>query len=218
MRTLGIFGAGGLGIEILEMAQIVNEITPRWDGFVFVNNGDAVDPINGIEVMGINEALQRYGDSLDAVVAVGEPTLRAKIAIEINEHHLQSPTIIYPSVRIPASSHIGAGTCIFPGVYISTNVTICNNVLISPNAVIGHDNLIEDNVVISSTAVLAGMVHIKKNAYIGPSVAIKESLTIGSGSVAALGSIVFKDIEDGDLVIGNPARVSKRSSERIFNG
>lgn len=217
MKTLAIFGAGGLGIEILEMAQIINDITHKWDRYIFVNNGDKADSVFGVEVMGLDEAISQYGTDIDAVVAVGEPTLREKISNQISQYGFSQPTIIHPSVRIPASSTIGAGTCIFPGVYISTNVTIKNNVLISPNAVIGHDNLVEDNAVISSTCVLAGMIHVKKNAYIGPSVTIKESLTIGEYSVAALGSVVFKDIEDGDLVIGNPARVSKRSNEKIFH-
>lgn len=219
MKILGIFGAGGLGIEILEMARIINENESIWKDYVFVNNGDKVEPIDGVNVMGLDEAIEEYGkDNLDAVIAVGEPALRAQIANQIKQNGLSQPNIIYPMVRIPKSTTIGNGVCIFPGVYVSTNVEIKDNVLISPNAVIGHDNLIEDNAVISSTAVLAGMVHVKENAYIGPSAIVKESLTIGRYSVAAIGSVVFKDIDDGDLVIGNPARVSKRSSEHVFKG
>lgn len=219
MKTLGIFGAGGLGIEILEMARIINEVDHKWAGYVFVNNGDEAEPIDGVEVMGLEAALDKYGkDNLDAVIAVGEPTLRSKIANQISQNGLSQPNIVYPQVRIPKSTTLGVGVCIFPGVYVSTNVDIRNNVLISPNAVIGHDNVIEDNAVISSTAVLAGMVLVKESAYIGPGSIIKESLTIGKFSVAAIGSVVFKDIEDGDLAIGNPARVSKRSSDHVFKG
>lgn len=218
MKTLAIFGAGGLGVEILEMARIVNERDNRWDGYIFVNNGDAVDPVCGVEVMGIDTALSKYPDSLEAVIAVGEPTLRAKIAREIEDNHLPKATIIYPSVYIPASAVIGDGVCIFPGAYVSTNVVIKDNVLVSPNAVIGHDNVIDNNVILSSTSVLCGMVHVKESGYIGPGAIVKENLTVGHFSVAAMGSVVFKDIEDGALAIGNPARASKRSGEKIFNG
>lgn len=218
MRTLAIFGAGGLGIEILELARIINEKDNKWDDFVFVNNGDTVEPIDGVEVMGLSDAIAKYPDGFSAIIAVGEPTLRAKISKQITDNSIPRATIIDPGVHIPHSTIIGEGVCICTGAYISTNATIKDDVLISQHAVIGHDVIIENCSVVSSTCVVCGMVHIKEHAYLGPSSTVKESLTIGQWSVAALGSVVFSDIEDHSLVIGNPARASKRSSEAIFKG
>lgn len=216
MKVLGIFGAGGQGVEILDIARTINEINMTWDKFIFVNNGDPEDPIDGVEVMGIEKALELYAGDLYASIAVGEPTLREKISKQLIQYNIPCATLISPNVRIPHTTTIEDGACIFPNVYLSSNTKIGKNVLISPNAVIGHDVIIEDNVVISAGAIVCGMVNAKKNSYIGPGAIIKESLTIGSGAVASLGSVVFKDINDGDLVVGNPARVSIRSGEKIF--
>lgn len=216
MKVLGIFGAGGQGIEILDVARTINDINKTWDKFIFVNNGDPEDPIDDVEVMGLEKALELYSGDLYAVIGVGEPTLRLKIAKQLIEYGIPAATLISPNVRVPHTTTIEEGACIFPNVYLSSNTTIGRNVLISPNAVIGHDVIIEDNVVISAGAIVCGMVNAKKNSYIGPGAVIKENLTVGENAVASMGSVVFKDINDGDVVVGNPARVSIRSSERLF--
>lgn len=216
MNTLAIFGAGGLGTEILEIARMINSQEPKWNDFVFINNGDTVPDIDGVRVMGLEYALSLYGNTLEAVIAVGEPTLRSKIAADIDNNQIRRSTIISPEIHIPKSTVLSEGVVICPGAYISANATLGKDVLISQNAVVGHDVILDENVVVSATCVLCGMVHVKDNAYIGPGAVVKESLTIGKFAVAAIGSVVFKDIEDGAMALGNPARVTKRSSERIF--
>lgn len=218
MKILAIFGAGGLGVETLELARIINEKEHTWDGFVFVNNGDEVPDIEGVCVCSVEKAVEKYGDALEGIIAVGEPTVRKKIVGDFEKYSIKGARIISPDVHIPTSTKIGEGVCICTGAYISCNVTIGDNVIISQHAIVGHDVVIDNNVIISATCVLCGMVHVKDNSYIGPGALVKESLTIGEGSVAAIGSVVFKDVKDGELVIGNPARASIRSGEKIFNG
>lgn len=216
MKILAIFGAGGQGIEALEIARSINAVTPTWGGFIFVNNGDEVPPIDGVPVMSLEKAIELYSGRLEGSIAVGEPALRNKIADQLSQNNIPGANLISPGVKIPHTSSVGEGVCIFPNVFIASNTKIGRHVIISPNAVIGHDCVIEDNVVISAGAIISGMVNAKKNSYIGPGVLIKESITIGEGAVASIGSVVFKDIKDGDLVIGNPARPSIRSGEKIF--
>lgn len=60
-----------------------------------------------------------------------------------------------------------------------------------------------------------GKVHIKKRAYLGMNTLVVKPVTIGEDAIIGAGSIVTKDIPDGEVWAGNPARfIRKRSNAK----
>lgn len=55
-----------------------------------------------------------------------------------------------------------------------------------------------------------GNVHIKRGAFLGANTVIVKPVTIGENAVVGAGSIVTKDIPDGEIWAGNPARLIKK--------
>ena len=55
-----------------------------------------------------------------------------------------------------------------------------------------------------------GQVHIKKRAYLGMNVLVVKPVTIGEDAIVGAGSIVTKDIPDGEVWAGNPARFIRK--------
>lgn len=55
-----------------------------------------------------------------------------------------------------------------------------------------------------------GKVHIKKRAYLGMNVLVVKPVTIGEDAIVGAGSIVTKDIPDGEVWAGNPARFIRK--------
>ena len=53
-------------------------------------------------------------------------------------------------------------------------------------------------------------IYIKDGAWIASGVIITGPVTIGENTVIGAGSVVAKDIPDGVLAVGNPAKVVKR--------
>ena len=48
-------------------------------------------------------------------------------------------------------------------------------------------------------------------------VQIKEGISIGSNTIIGMGSVVYNDIPDNMIAIGNPARpIKKNLSKRVF--
>ena len=43
---------------------------------------------------------------------------------------------------------------------------------------------------------------------------IKERLTIGHSTIVGMGSVVYTDVPDGVVCVGNPARVSRRNTDK----
>ena len=106
---------------------------------------------------------------------------------------------------------IGANTCIDKGTLGDT--IIGDNVKIDNLCHIAHNVLIEDNVVVIALSMIGGSVVLKENSYIAPSASVMNQLTIGKNSIVGLGSVVIKEVDDKDVVVGVPAKVIRKNLE-----
>ncbi len=126
-------------------------------------------------------------------------------------------TLIHPEVTIPESTIIGLGVVICKFVSITCDINIGDNVYVHPMACIGHDATIGSHAVISSFVVVAGNCNVKGCSFLAINVILKQGVCIGSNSIIGLASVVYKDIPDNVIALGNPARPMKNNTElRVF--
>jgi UDP-2-acetamido-3-amino-2,3-dideoxy-glucuronate N-acetyltransferase len=96
---------------------------------------------------------------------------------------------------------IGDNVTIKCGVQIWDGISIEDNVFVGPNATFTNDKYPRSKVypdVFAKTT-------IKKGASIGANATIICGITIGENATIGAGSVVTKDIPDGELWYGNPA-------------
>ncbi len=131
-----------------------------------------------------------------------------------------------------------------PGAYIREQVTIGDHAIIMSGAVInigvciGEETLIDMNVVlggrasigsrchIGAGAVVAGVIEppsakpviIEDDVIIGANAVILEGVHVGKHAVVGAGSIVTKDVPEGAVVVGNPARIVKETKDEKTKG
>lgn len=112
------------------------------------------------------------------------------------------------NVVIEDDVEIGNNTCIDRAVlgktWIRKNAKIDNLVHIAHGAEIGENSLIIAN------AMIAGSVRIGKNSWVAPSASILNQKKIGENVTVGMGAVVIKDVEDNDVVAGNPSRSLKK--------
>ena len=105
------------------------------------------------------------------------------------------------NVEIFAHSTVARGilsdTIIGDGTKIDTFVHVAHNVVIGKKCEI-----------ISGT-ILGGSVSIGDMSFLGMNSAIKNNIKIGNNVIVAAGAVVIKDVQDGDIVAGNPAKSIK---------
>ena len=72
-------------------------------------------------------------------------------------------------------------------------------------------------VVISSMVNIGGKTVIGRNTYIGMGALVKDQVRIGDGVIVGMGSVVFNDLPDNVIALGNPARPMRPNLEqRVF--
>lgn len=171
-------------------------------------------------------------------VKYGE-NFRSKGMIYIYRHYESAQIKIGDNVIInsaPWSNPIGCGQRTYLQVNKNGVLTIGNNCGISNTAITCEDKIIiEDNVTIGSgchiydtdfhplgyedrisdsykeSPVKRKPIRICEGAFIGAGCFILKGVTIGKHSIIGAGSVVTKDIPDGEVWAGNPARRIRES-------
>lgn len=155
------------------------------------------------------------------------------------ESHLRSHTVIYAGnrigerfqtgnkVNIRELNDIGDNVSIGTLSVIEHHVRIGNNVRIHSQAFIPEYSILEDDTWIGPNVVLTNAKYplsigvkdnlkgplIKRGSIIGANATILPNVVIGENALVGAGSVVVKDVSDGAVVAGNPARNIKNISE-----
>lgn len=205
--TLGIYCAGGLGREVLMLAMQINDIYKLWTDIIFIDDVTKEKYIKNKRVVVFEEVLKEFKNcQIEICIANGEPIYRKEIFDRVKKEGYKLATLIHPSVYISDCTHIGEGSIISSNVFISCDVSIKENVYIQPYVSIGHDTLIEKHSLISTFTTIAGFCVIEEMVYIAPGTAIRDRIKIGKNTIVGMGAVVFKDISEKVVAIGNPAR------------
>ena len=99
---------------------------------------------------------------------------------------------------------VGNNTCIDRAVLGST--VLESEVKVDNLVHIAHGVRIGSNSLVIAHAMIAGSVQIGKNTWVSPSASIKQKLIIGDNALVGMGSVVIKNVEDGAIVVGVPAK------------
>lgn len=206
-RDLIIYGAGGLGSEIVSMAEsgcYAGRDTWRWNVIGFVD--DRIEfwgkSIHGIPCLGpLNKTAEvRTGLSTFCHVAMGNNEDRRQGAARIKALGWKAGTVIHHSAYVSWETEIGYGTFIGPHVTISPNVNIGWHTLINTRASIGHHAVLGDFSQVSLGASVLGRATVEEGAMIGAHSVIMSNVTVGAWATVAIGTPILKKVEAGHTV------------------
>jgi UDP-3-O-[3-hydroxymyristoyl] glucosamine N-acyltransferase len=106
-------------------------------------------------------------------------------------------------VVIEDDVEIGANTCIDRGTL--GNTIICKGARVDNLVHIAHNVRIGARSAVIANSMLGGSVEIGEEAWIAPSATLLNKLKIGAKSTVGIGSLVTKNVADGEVVLGAPA-------------
>lgn len=215
---LAIYGAHGLAREVYIIARKINQIDHRWSEYCFIDDINEITAVNGVQVYKFSELIKdRKKSDIEVVIAVGEPSVRDFMYYKVKDAGIGLATLIHPGVYIDETTKIGEGVVIAEGVTITANVEIGDNTYIQPHAVIGHDIKIGRHAVIGSNCQIGGGDCIGERVFMGFLSGTTDHISIGNDSIISAGAIVFKELPEGVIAVGNPARIMKKNeTKRVF--
>jgi sugar O-acyltransferase (sialic acid O-acetyltransferase NeuD family) len=214
MKTLCIYGCGGMGREVADLAYNLC----RWEKLMFVDDKVKNETVDGIQVYTLDNVLLEFSkEDLEFIVATGEPYLRRILYNKLEEHKLVCTSIIDKKFILPRTSTIGNGTIVHMGATITCNVHIGKGCILNVHTVIGHDVTIGDYTVISPNSTIGGDVHVGANCYLGSGSIIRNGISIGENSIIGMGAVVLKDVNPNSVMVGNPAKLLRENFDsKVF--
>ena len=210
-----IYGAGGLAREVAWVLSMPGSML-RWPddrdpstievvGHLDDNTAIHGTLVNGRAVVGGSEWLaDRSGHAV--VVAVGNPAARKGIVERLRGFGASFPSILSPQTITGERVDIGEGVIVLPGVVVTCDVRIGDFVLLNPHVSISHDGHVSDYCSLGPGVSLAGNVRVGSGTDIGTNSSIIPGVRIGRNVVVGAGACVVRDLADGVLAYGVPAK------------
>jgi len=220
MKNLIIWGSSG-------HAKVLNELfdSSEYKIVALVDNDiNADSAISSAPLLiGIKELDNWLQDNISlkpfyAIIAIGGSKGRDRLIIQqqLADRDINIIKAIHAFSYIAKDVTVGMGSQILAGSIIASSVKIGNSVIVNTASSVDHECILHDGVHIGPGATVAGCVEIGSCTFIGAGAIILPYIKIGKDSIVGAGAVVTKNVDDGIVVAGNPAKlISKKNTESI---
>jgi sugar O-acyltransferase (sialic acid O-acetyltransferase NeuD family) len=204
-NPLILFGAGGHGKVVLDAALRLPIPVA-----VVVDDKPVTDQLLGIRVMASTTAEWLDLRQFRFLVAVGENDIRGRIFRKLESRGGLPINIIHPGATVARSARLGRGIAVCAGAVINPGALIGDNCIVNTSASIDHDCVVGDHVHLCPGVHLAGAVKVGNGTMIGTGAVVLPGIQIGKGCVVGAGAVVNRDLPEGVVAFGVPAKVQRR--------
>jgi UDP-3-O-[3-hydroxymyristoyl] glucosamine N-acyltransferase len=174
----------------------------------FIGNNVVIEEncIVGNSVQIDHNTVVKRGTIIDKQVIIGANCTIGGVGFGY-EKDVEGKYIFMPhigNVVIKSGVEIGNNVCIDRAVLGST--ILSRNVKIDNFVHIAHGVFVDENSLLIAHAMIGGSTKIGKNVWVAPSSAIINACSVGDNALIGMGAVVVKPVEEGKVVVGNPAR------------
>ena len=220
MQRIIVVCAGGHGrvvADILAAARLAGaDVLPV--GFVDDTPALIGATVSGLPVLGPIAALGSLAHD-GIVIALGDNRLRRSLTVQLASTGEQVRWAIHPRATIADSVPTTDGTVICAGAVVQPGARLGRGVIINTRASADHDSIIGDFAHLSPGATVGANVTIGEEALIALGASIVAGRSVGARSLIGAGAVVVRDIPDGVVAFGNPARVQPaRPDQAVSDG
>lgn len=141
-----------------------------------------------------------------AFVAIGANRARLRMAGVLKKLQYELVNAISPFALVSPSVRFGVGIAVMAGAIINAEAEIGDLAIVNTGASVDHDCQIGQAAHIAPQSALAGLVKVGEGGFMGIGSCAIPEVNIGKWSTIGAGAVVTKDIPDGVVALGIPAR------------
>lgn len=210
-RQLILWGATG-------QAKVLNELASRlgWRVVLLVDNRDLATPLTGVPLVVGREGLDAWladvanhgSTRFAAAAAVGGARGADRLALMdiLADRGLELPELIHPAAFVALDAQLSQGCQVLAHASVCSQASLGKGVIVNTNASVDHDCQLGDGVHIGPGARLTGEIKVGRHAFVGAGAIILPRLEIGAGAIVGAGAVVTRNVSEGAVVAGIPAR------------
>ncbi len=188
----------------------------EWEVVGFLN--DFEKEVDGFPVIGKLEDLPRLLETTDyyfswAIHLVGRNYKTAEMFAAANIPDDRLATIVHKSAFIGKGATLCPGAFVMYNCYIGPNAHIGKCSLVMANCSIGHDTYIDDICHCSVGAIMTGYSRLSYCSDLAVGSTLIAYKVVGKYSMVAANAVGTKDIPEGEIWAGTPAKLLKPMSK-----
>ncbi|MGH9450705.1 MAG: acetyltransferase [Terriglobia bacterium] len=202
-------------------AKVLRELTDRL-GYglvaIFDNNPEVQPPFSDVSIYyaeaGFRDWKSKQGSvETTGLVAIGGARGRDRAEIQkfLERNGVQPITAVHPTAYIASNAVLSKGCQVLANASVCAEAVVGEASIINTSASVDHESVLGRGVHIAPGATLAGCVRVGDYSLVGIGAVVLPRIKIGSNVIVGAGAVVTKDIPDGKVVFGNPARIRREN-------
>jgi sugar O-acyltransferase (sialic acid O-acetyltransferase NeuD family) len=215
LKPIVFWGASGHARVLRELAtRLGYELVALFD-----NDPSATSPFADVPIYFGDDGFLAWRRSNGAVearglVAIGGARGRERTTLQefLRTHGVEPATVVHPAAFVASDAMIGAGSQVLAQASVCSAASLGRCCIINTGASADHECTLGDGVHLAPGAVLAGCVEVGANTLIGPGAVVLPRTRIGRDAVVGAGAVVTRNVPDGVVVYGTPARVIRENT------
>jgi UDP-perosamine 4-acetyltransferase len=145
----------------------------------------------------------------ECVLAIGDNATRQQLARRMS--WVRWLTVVHPKAYVHESVRLGPGTVVMAGAVVQPDAQIGAHCIINTGTTVDHCCVIGDFCHLAPGCNLGGRVTLAEGVLMAIGSVAIQGISVGAWAVVGAGAAVLHDVPDYTTVVGNPARVLKRS-------
>lgn len=210
IQAVFVYGAGGHGKVVADI--LLANKNPRFAGFIDDRPNLQGSTVLGLPVCGDGQWLQNESSRQRVAVAlgIGDNFARQRVAQSCLAWGAELLTVVHPTAAISASARLGPGAVVMAHAAVNPEAKIGSGAIVNTGASVDHDVEVGEFAHVGPKAAMGGASRLGMFSFLGIGAVIIHCAAVGAGSIVGAGAVVVRDIPDGVVAIGVPARIHRR--------